>query len=742
MAFWNRGRVGPGSRPYVNGGYMVPRWTNPPERNTEEWIRAFRTNPRLAVVERIASDLSFAEGKLFRVDRNGDEQEVTTHPFLDFWANPNPLHEMSNAAMWRLLEIYLKLKGEGYFVIERDELGRPAELWPVPTHWVQMTPYQGFPFYTVRLTNGQLMEVPVDDMFVMKDLDPYDPFKRGLGQSEALADEIETDEYAAKFQKRFFFNDATPNIIIGMPKSTEEQRKRFLAEWMQRFKGVFQSHGVATVNGDITVNKIGESMKDMDMVNGRTFLRNAALEHYGVPREIMGITESSNRATSEAAQFIYAQNVLMPILRRREEAINHQLIPWFGDDLIWHFNDIVPRNQEFDKAVGIDGWNSGLLTRDEAREKLGMPPSKVGGDVYKTQFSDVYIHEDEDPAEISTAAANLQYAEGAPMLETGGEQEIEITDNGIPLDAENGADGAGDSAEGIEIVSSKGTSPEERKDIQVQAAQRALLQAEREQTQRFEIATLKYLREQGRRVSDAMGGTTKDERSVWDILMGAIPGYDSNSEDAADQSAAAWSSLSKADRTRLVSAFTLGLIDWPQEETALLNIFEPLWKESYDRGAGVSAKLYNLQAVQRPELISTAKLRGGIRVKGIQDTTKANISRIVSAGLEHGDSRATIAKQIEQEMQTTAGRARVIATQECNTSLMSGHYDMMKQAGAAYKRWHVANWSAARPSHRAVDNDRVPIDAKFKNGLRYPCDPECTDASEVVNCHCFLTFEK
>lgn len=742
MAFWNRGRVGPGSRPYVNGGYMVPRWTNPPERNTEEWIRAFRTNPRLAVVERIASDLSFAEGKLFRVDRNGDEQEVTTHPFLDFWANPNPLHEMSNAAMWRLLEIYLKLKGEGYFVIERDELGRPAELWPVPTHWVQMTPYQGFPFYTVRLTNGQLMEVPVDDMFVMKDLDPYDPFKRGLGQSEALADEIETDEYAAKFQKRFFFNDATPNIIIGMPKSTEEQRKRFLAEWMQRFKGVFQSHGVATVNGDITVNKIGESMKDMDMVNGRIFLRNAALEHYGVPREIMGITESSNRATSEAAQFIYAQNVLMPILRRREEAINHQLIPWFGDDLIWHFNDIVPRNQEFDKAVGIDGWNSGLLTRDEAREKLGMPPSKVGGDVYKTQFSDVYIHEDEDPAEISTAAANLQYAEGAPMLETGGEQEIEITDNGIPLDTENGADGAGDSAEGIEIVSSKGTSPEERKNIQVQAAQRALLQAEREQTQRFEIATLKYLREQGRRVSDAMGGTTKDERSVWDILMGAIPGYDSNSEDAADQSAAAWSSLSKADRTRLVSAFTLGLIDWPQEETALLNIFEPLWKESYDRGAGVSAKLYNLQAVQRPELISTAKLRGGIRVKGIQDTTKANISRIVSAGLEHGDSRATIAKQIEQEMQTTAGRARVIATQECNTSLMSGHYDMMKQAGAAYKRWHVANWSAARPSHRAVDNDRVPIDAKFKNGLRYPCDPECTDASEVVNCHCFLTFEK
>ena len=729
MAFWNRNRVGPGSRPYVNGGPMVPRWTNPPERNTEEWIRTFRTNPRLAVVERIASDLSFAEGKLFRVDENGDEQEITAHPFLDFWANPNPLHEMSSAALWRLLEIYLKLKGEGYFIMERDEFGRPAELWPVPTHWVQMTPYQGFPYYTVRLTNGQLMEVPVDDMFVMKDLDPYDPFKRGLGQSEALADEIETDEYAAKFQKRFFFNDATPNIIIGMPKSTEEQRKRFLAEWMQRFKGVFQSHGVATVNGDVTVNKIGESMKDMDMVNGRTFLRNAALEPYGVPREIMGITESSNRATSEAAQFIYAQNVLMPILRRREEAINHQLIPWFGDDLVWHFDDIVPRNQEFDKAVGLDGWNAGLLTKDEAREKLGMPPCKVGGDVYKTQFSDVYVHEDDDPAEVSTAAANLQYAEGAPPLETGGQQEIEITDQGEPLDDSSTVE-IGDGSDTIEL---EGVKAADRKASRLQQAQRQLLEAEREQARRFELATMKYFREQNNRLEAALGGTQKADASVWDALFAAMPDYG-----VVD---GAWVRLDEAERERLVSQFVAGLIDWPGEEAALNAIFEPLWKESYDKGAELAAKLHNITAVQRPELVSTAKLRGGSRVMGITQTTKDTIGRIVSNALEHGDSRETIAKQIQQEMQTSASRARTIAAQECNTSLLTGNFDMMKKAGAGTKTWHVTNPAVARPSHKRLNGVTVPIDGKFSNGCRFPCDPDCSDASEVVNCHCFLTYD-
>lgn len=729
MAFWNRNRVGPGSRPYMDGGPMVPRWTNPPERNTEEWIRTFRTNPRLAVVERIASDLSFAEGKLFRVDENGDEQEITAHPFLDFWANPNPLHEMSSAALWRLLEIYLKLKGEGYFIMERDEFGRPAELWPVPTHWVQMTPYQGFPYYTVRLTNGQLMEVPVDDMFVMKDLDPYDPFKRGLGQSEALADEIETDEYAAKFQKRFFFNDATPNIIIGMPKSTEEQRKRFLAEWMQRFKSVFQSHGVATVNGDVTVNKIGESMKDMDMVNGRTFLRNAALEHYGVPREIMGITESSNRATSEAAQFIYAQNVLMPILRRREEAINHQLIPWFGDDLVWHFDDIVPRNQEFDKAVGLDGWNAGLLTKDEAREKLGMPPCKVGGDVYKTQFSDVYVHEDDDPAEVSTAAANLQYVEGAPPLETGGQQEIEITDQGEPLDDSSTVE----IEDGSDTIELEGVKAADRKASRLQQAQRQLLEAEREQARRFELATMKYFREQNNRLEAALGGTQKADASVWDALFAAMPDYG-----VVD---GAWVRLDEAERERLVSQFVAGLIDWPGEEAALNAIFEPLWKESYDKGAELAAKLHNITAVQRPELVSTAKLRGGSRVRGITQTTKDTIGRIVSNALEHGDSRETIAKQIQQEMQTSASRARTIAAQECNTSLLTGNFDMMKKAGAGTKTWHVTNPAVARPSHKRLNGVTVPIDGKFSNGCRFPCDPDCSDASEVVNCHCFLTYD-
>ena len=246
-----------------NVSVMLPRYTTPPEHNTREWFDMFGKNPRLAVVDRIASDLSTCTGKLFRVNpETGEETEIESHPFLDFMAKPNPLYEMSAAACWRLLQIYLELKGEGYFVYEFDAAGRPAEIWPLPTSWVQETPYIGHPYYEVKTTSGNILQVPVDDVFYMKELNPLDPYKRGLGSAEALADEIETDEYAAKFQKKFFYNDATPSTLIAMPGSSKDQRARFREEWNEKFRGPFNSHGIATIDGEVTVTKLAENMKD------------------------------------------------------------------------------------------------------------------------------------------------------------------------------------------------------------------------------------------------------------------------------------------------------------------------------------------------------------------------------------------------------------------------------------------------------------------------------------------------
>lgn len=61
-------------------GNFVSCWARPPSKNTAEWLAMFSTSPRLAVVDRIASDLASVGGRLLRVNEDGTETEITQHP--------------------------------------------------------------------------------------------------------------------------------------------------------------------------------------------------------------------------------------------------------------------------------------------------------------------------------------------------------------------------------------------------------------------------------------------------------------------------------------------------------------------------------------------------------------------------------------------------------------------------------------------------------------------------------------
>ena len=704
----------------TNTSVMIPRYTTPPERNTREWLDTFGKNPRLAVVDRIASDLSTCKGKLYRIDEvSGDEVEIQQHPFIDMMNRPNPLFEMTSGAVWRLLQIYLELKGEGYFLFEFDAVGRPVELWPMPPNWVQQTPYLGHPFYEIKSTDGQIRQIPVDDIFCMKNLNPLDPYKRGLGAAEALADEIETDEYAAKFQKKFFYNDATPALLITAPGIQSNQRQRFYEQWNAKYQGPFNSHKIAVLDGEVTVTKLAENMRDMDMMQGREFLRNAVLEHFGVPREIMGITENSNRATADAAQYIYAQNVLTPRLKRREEAINTQILPFYGEGLVWHFDDIVPHSQEFDKGVALDGWNAGLLTKNEARELIGQEPCKTGGNVYKTTLSDIFLHDTEDPAEISS-----------------------------DLLAEPAGGGAGDAGDELGDVSIMGNSHAGREEkTRRQTLIRLMEAAEKEQRGKFEAATLRYFRQQEKRISASLHGTEKADWSVWDILK---PYIEKTSVASGFIDTSAWEALGEQGQHDLLASFVGGIIDWTVEEKDLESVFKPLWSQSYDAGTKLAERLYNIRGVQRPELLSHAKMHGGQRIQNVTQTTKDNIARIVADGIEAGIGREKMADEILQEYEIQSrSRARLIARQETITSLETGHYDMMRTSGARTKTWRHRPQKNPRQNHVRLEGTTIPIDEWFNLGngvkMRFPCDPDAIGdskavAAETIECGCYVTY--
>lgn len=671
-----------------NNRSFISRWARPPSMNTAEWLDMFSKSPRLAVVDRIASDIANVGGKLLRINADGTESEITNHPFLDFMKQPNPLYEMTSSAIWRLHEIYLLLVGESFFLIERNENGRPIELWNVPPHWVRTTPYLGNPAYQIISSNGLSMTVPVDDMFVMKQLNPLDPFMRGLGIAQSIADEVEIDEYAAKFQKRFFYNDATPPVVFIMPTASETQREAFMARWNQQHRGVYNSHRAAALSGDVDVKTVGNNDgKNLGFLESRIAMRDAALEHFGVPREIMGITENSNRATADSAQYIYAKNVLAPRIKSREEAINKQLLPLFGDNLLWRFDPVIPYDKEFDRTTALDAYNAGLITKNEARRLLDFDAVE-GGDTWKA-------------SPTPTDALHT------------------INPKGLPCE--------------------NGEQKKQHREINVAF----LLQQEEQAVQKnvplFQSAVLQHFMEQRSAIYRLLG---LDTRTIKFPSCAELDPY--LSEDGTLRREL-WDDLSEEEQIRVIEAAVSQTLDWEREAKKLLALLLPLWKQSYIDGENVSKTVYGLN-VARPDFASAAKVNGARRIKGIEDATRRNIAEIIANGFTNGRSQAELADAIMVEMNTTKARANLIARQETTTAIATGEFDMMCAAGAKTKTWrhtpqeNPRDGSHGQPNHVALDGETVAINERFSNGLRFPRDPEDGRAEEVINCRCYLTY--
>ena len=201
-----------------------------------------------------------------------------------------------------------------------------------------------------------------------------------------------------------------------------------------------------------------------------------------------------------------------------------------------------------------------------------------------------------------------------------------------------------------------------------------------------------------------------------------------------------WAMLSEEDQLKLTDAIASGLLNWTDEARKLIQLLTPCWKAAYEDGATVAGDAYGFVEIQRPEFVSAAKVNGGKRVVGIEQTTRDNIARIISRGISEGKSQIELKKEIQSEMGSTESRAKLIARQETSTALSTGQFDMMKAAGAATKTWHHRPQKNPRPDHVDMDGETVGIDQRFSNGLRFPRDPEDGRAEQLINCRCYLTY--
>lgn len=356
---------------------LQPRWGEPPKRNSKQWIELYGKSPRLRPIYRIAKDVAAADWGLY-VKRGKEKEQILEHPMINLLNRPNP--KMTGSILMFLTEVYLQLRGECGWLIEYNGLRAPAELWPVPPHWVADIPSASKPYFTVTPYNlvGITMYIEPQDMIWFVEPDPVNPYSRGLGPADGIGDEVETDEYMAKWAKRFFFNDAKPPVVIQAPGADKPTADRLKEEWMERYAGYANAHKPAILPWDAKIQELGKPAREMDFVESRRFLRDTSNQHWMIPPEIMGIIENSNRATIDAADYLYCKGVLKPALDLIKDVIQMSLCPQFDEKLLFEFENVIPEDKEYKLKVANDGLKGGALEVDEWRQANGYDPLPNG----------------------------------------------------------------------------------------------------------------------------------------------------------------------------------------------------------------------------------------------------------------------------------------------------------------------------------------------------------------------------
>jgi len=332
------------------------------------------------VVSKIAIGVADTKWKLYRINPNGEDKEVKQHPLLDLLYYFNSFQTGQEGQ--ELTSMYVDLAGECFWVLNRNRLGVPAEIWLAPPSKMKIVPSKKeFIAGYVYGDGNEAMPLEVRDVIHIKLPNPANIY-RGLGYVEALAVDLDAEDYAARWNRNFFWNSARPDGALEFEGTlTDEQFERVKTQWAERHQGTDKAHRTAILEGGGKYHQIAITQKDMDFGGLRKMNRDNILGAFGVSLSVMGISQDVNRANAEAGEYTFARWVIKPRLTRIREKLNEQLVPQFDSKLRLDFVDPVPENQELALKKAVDGVRGGFLTINEARAISGFPASP-SGDVF------------------------------------------------------------------------------------------------------------------------------------------------------------------------------------------------------------------------------------------------------------------------------------------------------------------------------------------------------------------------
>lgn len=345
----------------------------------------FHEHPWLnAVVSRIGEAVAMQPVKLEM--RAGKEwAQVFEHPVLALMDEPN--EDMSGDMLLSMCQQYLELRGEMFIAKYRNKLGAVVELWPIPPHWIAETPSRGNPQFVIRLLGsgmtGGTVTIPRTEIIWHRTPNLKDPYGRGQAKAEAIGDEVQADDLAAKHTKAFYQNNARPDFAVVYDGNVEqEQLTEARNSFEAIYRGVRNAFRVAFLNNSAKIQTFGWSMSDIEHAEGRRLARETIAGLWSVHQMILGISDNVNRANAEVAKAMFNEIVVIPRLRSLSRVLTNQLVKEFDDRLALTFEEPYTGDKEFEHKQIVDAVDRSIITVREARATIPGIEDREDTDVF------------------------------------------------------------------------------------------------------------------------------------------------------------------------------------------------------------------------------------------------------------------------------------------------------------------------------------------------------------------------
>lgn len=307
-----------------------------------------------------------------------DATAPARHPATALWVRPNPF--MTRRVFLYLSQLW-KITGGGVYwlIVQGGTQGSPypqrgltaeIELWPIRSDRITPVPdpenYLAGYVYSLGI---EKIPLPVQAVIPIGWPDPFDPLKFA-GPLGAIGADLESESYAAAYQRNLFLNGARPGGVIEFETPLPNDRfDELVLRWREQHQGINNAARVAIIEGGKWVD-VAQTNHDLEFEKLRKLDRETVMFALGMPFAVMQ-TNDVNLANATMADKQFYRWTLRPELEDVKEPLNERVLPYLGDNLTMDYELPAPEDEAFDVFASATGWMTGTLKRNEARQSMG-----------------------------------------------------------------------------------------------------------------------------------------------------------------------------------------------------------------------------------------------------------------------------------------------------------------------------------------------------------------------------------